>query len=631
MDHWYLTTQTMPELIHRNAREYGDRTAQLWRQGERIRSLSYAKFGARVDELAAGLMQRGLHPGNRAAIMAHTCPEWTWADQAILCGAGITVCLYPSLSKFEMAWILNDSGSSILFVEEGEVLERALRAGENVPKLRDIVVMTDAHRHADPRVLDLGRLRGLGRDFLEREHAAYDARWQGVGLDDPMTIVYTSGTTGRPKGAVHTHRSFNAACRRDLELTPPMHEDDVFLSFLPMAHTYERECGHGCALSGAVTIAYSTPQTLVEDLQLFRPTIFMSVPRIYERIYLALQEKTSASAITGMIFKKAMDVGREVIDLRRDEDGFIDMSEGIDLSAGLPRGLQWRYRLMDRILFSKVRQQLGGRFRLAFSAAGSLPADLCKAFLAMGIRICEGYGTTETMNTVTLNRLDKILPGSVGAPCTGVEGIIAADGEWQVRGDTLFREYWNNPQATAEVFTADGFYKTGDIVEEQACGYLRIVDRKKGLMVLDTGKNVPSTKIEGLFSLCHCIDTVVPLGDNRKYVAALVVPDFDFFIEHFALNAIPYQREGLVFEGSGQERTCVAAGDAFIHHPALKELIEEEISKVNEGLEPHERIRRYTILGHRFTESSGEMTPTLKIKRTVVMDRHREQIEGLYS
>jgi long-chain acyl-CoA synthetase len=631
---WYITTQTFPELLHRNATEYGARRAQWWKtEGKNTASITFAQLEHIVSELSAGLQVLGLAKGDRACIMAHTRPQWVWADYSILGGGAITVCIYPTVSPAEIKHIVNDSGARFVYVDDEENLHKITGIWSEMPTLEKVIYMDDWYVPGDERVLSLGDLRVLGRTLLAKEPDAYEKRWRSVKLDDPMTIVYTSGTTGVPKGATHTHRSINAACRRDLEVfsAKPFTEADVFLSFLPLSHTYERECGHGCAMHTAVTIAYSDPKSLVDDMQLFRPTAFVSVPRLYERIYMTMQARTSGSPLKKAIFDYAMKTGLELVAARTDANGFINMAEGVDFTEGVPLSLKLKHKLVDKIFFSKVRAMMGGRFRFAFSAAGSLPADLCRVFLAMGIRIYEGYGSTETCNTITINRVNKILPGSVGPVAPGVEGRIAPDGEWQVKGENIFRGYWNNPEATKDAFTEDGFFKTGDIVTVHADGYLRIVDRKKGLMVLDTGKNVPSAKIESKFSLSRWIDVVMPVGDNRKFVTALVVPNFDAFIRHFDEQGIAYDKNTLTFTEQDGARVCTNVGTDFIERPELKELIDADIKKVNTELEEYECIKKYLILQRKLTVESGEMTPTLKVKRNEVIKHFTTEIEGLYS
>ena len=630
-DIWYLTVQTFPELLHRNATQFGSRRAQWWKtEGTNTESITYSQLAVIVSELSAGLLKLGIAKGDRACIMAHTSPPWVWADYSILCGGAITVCIYPTVSPVEIKHIVNDSGARFVYVDDEENLKKIKSVWPDMPTLEKVIFMKDDYAGGDDRVISLSALRKLGRELQSSDTTAYEQRWRSVTMDDPMTIVYTSGTTGLPKGAVHTHRSINAACRRDLSVTRELTVDDVCLSFLPLSHTYERECGHGCAMHSAITIAYSDPKTLVDDMRIFRPTIFMSVPRLFERIYMTMQSLTASSPVKKAIFDYAMKTGLTLIETRADKNGFIDMSEGIDLTAGVPLSLKLRYKLVDKLMFSKVREMMGGRLSLTFSAAGSLPADLCKVFLAMGIRICEGYGATETCNTININLVNKILPGSVGPVAPGVEGKIAEDGEWLVKGENIFKGYWNNPEATNDAFTPDGFYKTGDIVVMLADGYLKIVDRKKGLMVLDTGKNVPSAKIEAKFSLSRFIEVVMPVGDNRKYVSALVVPNFDAFIRHFDDQGIVYDRDALVFSDADGTRICTRVGQDFIDKPELKTIIDADIQKVNAELEEYERVKKYLVLPRKLTVEEGEMTPTMKVKRNEVIKHFKAEIEGLY-
>jgi long-chain acyl-CoA synthetase len=630
-DKWYIEQFTAPAMMNRNMVRLGNWTFQRWKTGTgEIKSITYAEGWRIMKELSCGLMEMGFQKGDRGALMCHTCPEWVWADYSILCSGGITVCIYPSLSEAEMCYIINDSGSSILYLQDEITLAKVIKAWDKLPELKQVIVMKDEYHSSDSRVMSFGDLRKRGVELLARDRYVFEKRWRSIELTDYMTIVYTSGTTGTPKGAVHTHLSFNSAICRDLRDAPHYREGDVLLSFLPLSHTYERECGHGSAMMAGVTIAYTTPKDIVRDLQLFRPHIFMSVPRIYERVYLAMKDMASKNSITSAIFNAAMDTGRKVIATRADERGFIAMDEFTDLSEGVGFWLGFKYRLFDALVFKKVRDRFGGRIRCAFSAAGSLPADLCKSFMAMGFVILEGYGLTETWNTINLNRPGKILPGSVGPVSSGVVARIAADGEWQVRGENLFVGYWNKPEDTAEAFTEDGYFKTGDIVEEVGDGYVKIVDRKKGIMVLDTGKNVPSARIESLFALSQYIEMVVPIADDMKFVSALVVPDFDAFIKFFKEKGISYDKSALEFSQEGTAPVCIKVGDDFVSNEKLKELIDADIKKANLELEEYEQIKKYHILNRKLMEQYGEMTPTLKVKRKAVLGTFKEQIGNLY-
>ncbi|MFZ2537623.1 MAG: AMP-binding protein, partial [Oscillospiraceae bacterium] len=447
--------------------------------------------------------------------------------------------------------------------------------------------------------------------------------------------IYTSGTTGEPKGVVHTHQSIMASCCRSMRLfigdNMSFGEGDVLLSFLPLSHSYERQCGQIMSLLNGMTIAYAEkPSTVIGDLQIFKPTVFCSVPRIFERVYMALRNMTAKTPETKAAFEKAMDIGLRVTQARTDANGFIDMSEGIDIAANLPDDLREEYLWAEKTVFSKVRMLLGGRYRVSWSGSASLPADMCQVYMAMGIRIIEGYGSTETCNAVSCNKIAKILPGSIGCLSNGLEGKISEEGELLLRGEQLFLEYWNDPKATAEAFTKDGYFHTGDVVVEGSDGYLRIIDRIKGIMVLDTGKNVPRAKIENSFSTSDFVEQIFAVADERKYVSAVVVPKFDFFISYFKENNISFDESKLIYEGEGAERICIQVGDDFVSNLELYKMIEEDINLVNARLETYESIKKFGILNRRFHENLNEVTPTLKLKQRNIAKNLAHFIDRLY-
>jgi len=628
---WFMEQQTFPELLNRNVTCFASKKAQIWKNKEgEIKSLTYAQLGRIVKEITCGLMELGLKQGDRAAIMCNTRPEWMHCDYGILCAGGITVCVYPSLSEPEMTYILKDSGTKIIFVEGNSNRSKAEKAASSLPALKKIIIIDGEKNINKGKVLSLDVLMKMGERICVKDRFAFDNRWRNVKITDRMTIVYTSGTTGNPKGAVHTHFSVNAAVMRDLSFAPEIKADYVMLSFLPLSHTYERECGHGIAMLTASTIAYSSPQTLVQDFADFKPSYFMSVPRIYERIYMALRAKASGSAAGKIIFKRAIETGLKVVDEISDDNGFIDVHFGMDIAKQAGFLLRIKYRLYDKLIFSKVRAMLGGKFVFACSAAGSLSPELLKLFLAMGLPIYEGYGSTETCNTINMNREHRVLPGSVGPLCPGVEGRMADDGEWLVRGNNIFLEYWNNPKATKEAFTEDGFFKTGDIVEMLPEGFIKIVDRKKGLIVLDTGKNIASSKVEQAFSTSSYVDVAFAVGDSQKFISAIIVPNFEEFINLFNGKNINYDKSAVEHFSLNGVEMCGKVGKDFIENPLLKELIDKEVERVNRGLESYEKIKKYIILDRRFTENSGEMTPTLKVKRNVIIANLKDEIKKLY-
>jgi long-chain acyl-CoA synthetase len=626
-DKWYIDTLTYPQLLKRNAKMFPQKTAQWWKDEKGEYKLSFSELMENIKSISSCLIEHGFEKGDRAAVMAKTCPKWALSDYGIMSAGGVSVSVYPGLSKSELFYILEDSGSKIIFTDDYSNIEKIKNIKENLINLKKVIFFGDLKDKSDPFIENFDDFIKNGKKFYEKNPEEFEKRSDSVNLNDNMMIVYTSGTTGQPKGVVHTHFSFNAACKRDLSMIPVLKEDDVFLSFLPLAHTYEKECGHGIAMYGGCTIAYSSPKTLVEDFSFFSPTIFMSVPRIYERIYIQMKEKSSGSKIKNYILSKGIDTAVKAIEKSADEYGFINMSEDSHIMENLSGSLKIKYKIFDKLLYSKVRKLMGGRLRFAFSASGSLSKELCEAFLSMGIRIYEGYGSTETMNTVNLNRPEKILPGSVGPLCEGVEGKISEDGEWLVKGNNLFKEYWNKPELTKEAFTKDGFYKTGDIVEFLKDGYIRIKDRKKGLIVLDTGKNIYSAKIESFFALRRYIDTAAAFGTDKKFVTAVIVPDFDAIIKKMKSKKIDIKEEDFIFE----DQICIEAPSYFMEDSYFKRLIEKDVHKVNARLEHYEQIKKYIVTNKRFTEKTGELTPTLKIKKNIVFEKFKNKIEALYS
>ena len=571
---WYITQQTFSRCLNRNAIQFGTRRAQIWRMAFRYAIDHLCGAMAHREGTRVGTYGLGIEKGDRAAVMSHTCPQWLWADYSILCAAGITVCVYPTLSAKEMSFIINDSGSKILYVQDEEILERAIAAWPEMPTLEKIIVMKDDIAHSDPRVLSLSQLRALGVKFLSRDKILYETRWRSVEITDKMTIVYTSGTTGRQKGAVHTHFSINSACCRDMRIVPEYRPDDVMLSFLPLAHTYERECGHGTAMCAAVCIAYSSPQTSFRTFRCSGRRSSCRCRASTKRIYMAMRDMASQSPVKKKYSSSPLKRGSSLPRRAPTKTALSICRKNIDFTEGIGRWLVFKYKLVDKLVFSKRCVSASGEYRFAFSAAGSLPADLCKVFMAMGIRIYKGYGSTGTCNTVNLNRPARCSPDR-GAALQWHQGRISEIGEWEVRGDNIITEYWNNPEATKETFTEDGFYKTGDVVQMLADGYIKIVDRIKGIMVLDTGKNVPTAKIESLFSVSRFVDIVVPIADEKPYVSALVVPKYDAFIQLFDKEGISYDKSKLVFFGEGAARMCIKVGDDFIANEKLKKLVDE--------------------------------------------------------
>ncbi len=598
-------------------------------------SLTYAQVGWIVKDLCCGLMDMGIEKADRICLMAANCAQWLWADFAILCAGAVTTTIYPSASVREMSYIVNNSGGKMIFVRDQAGIDKVLQCLAEMPTLRKVIVMENIDLPDNPIFIKLDDVVLAGRKYQARHPLAYEKRWRSVDLFDWCTIVYTSGTTGDPKGALHTHNSISGANIIDYQLFAKneydFNEEHVQFSFLPLSHTYERQYGMIIAIDRGVTIAYNqNASTVMEDFKTFKPTYMVAVPRLFERIYIAIKSKYNASPELKAKFEKAIEIGLKVIDFHSDENGFVDMSWDKDYSVGLPEDLKEQYAWADQEVFKDAREMLGGRFIVAVSASASLNPVLVRIFLAMGIRIDEGYGLTETCNTTTYNNMKKVLPGSIGPFAPGVEGRLAEDGELEMRGPNCFLEYFNNPQATAEAFTEDGFFKTGDIARFGPDNYVFIIDRKKGLIVLDTGKKVPRGKVESQFSTSDYVQMLCVAGDDKPYVTALIVPKFDYFIHYFKTHGIEFDESQLEYVGEGNDRTCVKVGPEFIEKQALIDLVEADIAEKNQALEKHETIKKYKLLTRQFTVDLDELTPTFKSKYKNILKHFADEVEAIY-
>ncbi|MGE5455329.1 MAG: AMP-dependent synthetase/ligase [Methylocystaceae bacterium] len=632
---------TVPAMFNRSCIKFGDRPCQLYQpdfsQPTQIASNSYSEVYLLVRDLACGLMDMGLKPQDRAAIMAYNCPQWLWSDFAILSCGAVTVTIYPTFSAAEMQYIINDSGSRVVFVREQEGINKLLAHMDNLPTLEKVILM-DPHTSCpdNEKFVYLEAVIERGKRYLFTHPYAYQKACKAINEWDMATIVYTSGTTGNPKGAVHTHESIMNACAADsirfVENGLMIEENDISLSFLPLSHTYERQCGQMMTVTTGGAVAYcESPATLIRDVQIFNPSWFCAVPRIFERIYMAMRDMAAATPESKAAFEKAMAIGLKVVDYRTDEEGFIDMGIDTDFFADLPAELRAEYEWADANVFSRVRALLGKNYRAATSASAGLPAQLCKLFIAMGVRIFEGYGLTESMNAINFSHMRAILPGSMG-PATPFNQLkLGEDGEILARGGNLFQGYYNNPEATAEAFDDDGYFHTGDIGmvvhnSKFNVDYYKVIDRKKSIMVLDTGKKVPRAKVESRFTTAHYVEQVCAVGDDRRFVSAVVVPKFDYI-------AAVLKGQGIEFDEAQMVKVnglTVKVGDDFITHPEVQKLVATDIAEANSALEEYETIKKYCLSNRVFMPDLDEVTPTLKSKFRNIIKNFAEKIEELY-
>ena len=585
---------TLSELFLKAA-SYNKPDCLLSKGGGTYQPIATAELVDRVRRLAKALLGMGLAPGDRVALMSENGPHWPTVDFATLCSGGVLVPIYPTLLPEQAAYIANNCGAGIVFAETTAHLEGLLAHAGELPQVRQFVLITG--ESSDARVTTLGALLEQGAGY---DAADFERRARAVRPEDLATFIYTSGTTGTPKGVMLTHNNIASNVSTGISV---MNLDAGYmtLSFLPLSHSFERTVDYCYFLTGC-SIAYAESVAAVaQNMREVRPHVFVSVPRVYEKFYARVQEGVAAgSPIKQKLFAWAVAKGREAIPWR--------------LKRQKPPGLLgFQLALADKLVFSKIYARLGGRFVFAISGGAPLARDLAEFFWGAGVPIFEGYGLSETSPVISLNTQDAVKLGTVGRPVPGVEVRIAGDGEILAKGPNIMKGYWNMPQETAEVIDAEGWFHTGDIGELDAEGFLRITDRKKELIINAYGKNVAPAPIENSLKSSRYIGQAVVIGDRRKFLSALLVPDFD------ALKGWA-ERQGL---GTASHQELIA-------HPTVRALIAQEVETVNAGLAGFEKIVAWELLPDEFTLETGELTPTQKVKRRVINQKYGAVIDRLY-
>ncbi len=635
-----LELNTVTRSFNSTCDKFPERTAQLFNpgldlyRGDNNGHFTWAEMRERVDNIACGLMSLGIKEFEKAAIMAPTSAYWTHVDMAISNLRAVSVTVYPTLSLNEVMYIVNDSETRYLFVGNEEILERLTPGFDKMPSVEKVIVMDPAFS-GDDKVIGMSQLAGIGKKWKVSGYEVYKKRIDSVTLDDVYTVLYTSGTSGQGKGVLLTHWAANSRMEGVMEYFErygmTLTEEDRTLCFLPLSHVFDRGSCVLLAIRNGASIAYADkPGTLLDDMQKYNPTWINCVPRLYEKIYITFQQQMAESGLKKKLFDWAYKVGEKAVEYRRDENGCYDMTAELDLAARLPFVLKMKYKLADK-LFAKVRGLFGSRFRYSFSASAQIAPDLLRFFYVLGFAVIEGYGSTESFNACILNPITACKPGFMGKNANGSFTRVAEDGELEISGAGIFKGYLNKPDEDKASFTKDGWFKTGDLVEYSADGYYRIVDRKKAIICTAVGKNIAPAKLENLFSVSSVIEQTFFVGDERNFISALFVPNFNYFVDLFDKEGIDYDRDKLEWSDSTGAKLCMKVGDDFLEIPRLKELIDTDVKAANERLEGFERIKKYTILNERFSEENGYITPTQKTKKRVILKDFADTIEKMYS
>ncbi len=581
-------SKTMGDLVRRAAAAHTTSPAMRHKVGDEWVDVTYSELAEVVSEVGRGLIDLEVAPGDKVAIVAHTRPEWSYAHFAILAAGAVSVSVYQTNSAEECHYVLEHSESEVVFVEDADQLEKIRSVRDRLPKLRHVVAIEPVEGADDAITLDELRERGRARDAEELDRLTND-----ITPDDVCIYIYTSGTTGPPKGCILTHRNYRQVVTMS-ESQGALEQGEVVYLFLPLAHAFAKLIQF-IALDLGGTIAYweRDPQKIIPNLMEVRPTFFPSVPRIFEKIYTL----ATTAAEDPDELRRAVAVGVRVRELEQaGEDVPAELREGFDAA--------------EEKLYSKVRALFGGNIRVCNTGAAPIAREILEFFYACGVPVMEGYGMTETATVATVNTPESFRLGSVGKPLPGVEAKVAEDGELLLRGPNIFQGYYKNEKATRETLV-DSWLHTGDLASIDEDGFVFIVGRKKDIIITAGGKNITPANLENGLTQSRWISQAVVIGDRRPYLVALITLDPDelpaFASEH------------------GLEPGEVAGSDA------MRAVVQAEVDRVNAAVGPVEQIKRFAILPHDLSQETGELTPTLKVKRNVVHDKNAGVIDALYA
>jgi long-chain acyl-CoA synthetase len=583
---------TLADLLPRAAQLYGDVPAVMYKDGEEWAKRSFVEVEETVRALGLGLVELGVAKGDKVSILANTRPEWTYCDFAALSVGATVVPIYQTNSPEECQYVLENSDAKVVVVEDDEQMEKVRAVRDRLPLLEHVVRMTGASE--DAISLDDLAARGAGRDAAE-----WEQRWQAVTPEDICTFIYTSGTTGPPKGCVISHGNYRAMLDMVNENSVIEREDVTYL-YLPLAHSFALLIQLGSFDLGA-TIAYweRDPLKIMPNLAEVEPTYFPSVPRIFEKIYtLATSSMEKEGGLKKTVFDWSIGVGGKMRALEREgrKPGFL---------------LRKQYEFADKRVLSKIRGLFGGKLRLAVSGAAPISPDILRFFDAAGVLVLEGWGMTETSTAATISTPEEFKIGTIGKPFPGCQVKIAEDGEILVKGPNVFQGYYKNDEATRETIV-DGWLHTGDLGSIDADGFITITGRKKDIIITAGGKNITPANLESEIKQHPLVSQCVVVGDRRPYLVGLVTLDPE--------EAVAYAKEHQLPEDPAQ----LAANGA------VREAIEAHLAKVNEKFARVEQVKKIAILPEDLSQEGGELTPTLKVKRAVVTEKHQGEIEQLY-
>lgn len=588
--------ETLPQLFLNTVNAYPKDGLLLSKKEGKFAPLSTRQVGDAVKDLCLGLNSLGFRAGDKLCLLSENRPEWIMTDIATLCAGGLTVPIYTTLVTDQIGYIIDDADVTVVVVSNAALWKRVEPLRERLGKVRHFIIMDGP---TPPGLLGFAELMEKGRALASAIPGLFGELAARVRPDDPASIIYTSGTTGVPKGVVLSHRNFLSNIRTVREIIE-FTERDVCLSFLPLSHVLERMVTFTYLYAGC-TIAYAeSVEAVAQNLLEVRPTIMVSVPRVFEKIYTKVMDQVLASpALRRKIFFWAIGVGRRC--------GALKLA-----GKPVPAGLRLRRGIAHKLVFSKIIARTGGRVRFFVSGGAPLSKEIAEFFYALGLVVLEGYGLTETAPVIAVNTFEALRFGTVGKPIPGIEVRIAPDGEILSRGPNVMLGYYKKEAETREVMEG-GWFHTGDIGHLDEDGFLIITDRKKDLLVTSGGKNVAPQPIENLLKMSPYVANAVVVGDRRRFIAALIVPQFEKLEAYARAHKIPF-----------------ADAEELVKEPRIVEFMRAEVGRVTPLLASYERIKKIVVLGRDFEIEMGEITPSLKVRRAIIEGRYQELIESMY-
>ena len=619
---------TIPQLFRRLCDRYRgqDRTVLRHKvRGEGWHDITWEGLEDRVHALAGYLHQQGVRKGDRVALLSENRPEWAVSDLGLQLIGAANVSIYTSLPPSKVGYILRDAGAKVCIVSVPVQRKKVEEIAANCPQLETIIVLSEVPSEPPVPMTHWDDALDAGRDYWAAHEDDLVEVAEGITPDDTSALIYTSGTTGEPKGVVLTNRNFCSNVKAAFQCVP-FGEDDHHLSFLPLSHAFERTAGHTAVLAAGATISYAeSVEAVSQNLKEVQPTIMISVPRMFEKVYDRVTKQVSeGGTVKQKLFEWGVRTGEKHAEAQQ--------SEG----SGPGPWLKTQQALAQRLVFSALHEKLGGNLRFAVSGGAALPEEIGTFFQAAGVTIIEGYGLTETAPVISVNPMDAPRYGTVGHILPGVSVAIqpldgnelagtvsgndyptdttTEEGEILVKGPNVMKEYWNRPEQTRSVFDPEGWYHTGD-VGRFGDGYLQITDRIKHMIVSRGGKNIYPGPIEEAFKTQAWIDQIVVIGEDRPFLTALVVPNFD----SLRMRARDHEVEESRYSDA-----------ELLEHEDVRSLFEQTFRDFNHDAAAHEKIRNFRLLTDSFTVEDGTLTPTLKLRRSVITERYADLVDEMY-